>query len=380
MKIIFFVYSIYGMGGTVRATVNTANYLVTQGHTVEIISMRRTHDNSLFDIDYNVKLSWLLDARQGGSFLKKCFRKLVSYFPSRLVDPTEDLYKHFNLFVDWMLIQKMKKITEGVVITTIPSFNMAQIKYVGKNVIKIGQEHKDFSVHDVRLQEKIKATYSGLDAVVCLTEKEEQRYRRFLSGDVKIARIANVTQGSYAQTDLTHQTIISAGRFEYEKGYDLLIEAFETIAPHFPTWRLKLFGRGFEEGRLREMVKAKNLEEQVSIQPISKDVQYEMSQASLYVLSSRSEAFGLTIVEAMEVGLPVVSFSCIGPSEIIDHEKDGLLVEEGNIEALASAMSRMISSKERLADYSINAREKARKYSSDIMGKKWNKLLTDLSR
>ena len=378
MKITFFVYSICGMGGTVRATVNTANYLVTHGYTVEIISAKRTQHEPLFKIDQRVKLTWLLDARQDGSFLKKCFRKVVSYFPSRLIDNTEDLYRHFNLFIDARLIYKLKRISEGIVITTIPSFNMAQVKYANKNVIKIGQEHKDFVVHHPSLQEKIKSAYGDLDIVMCLTEKEASRYRDFLSGEARVVSIENTTQIPNIQTELKSKMIISAGRFEYEKGYDLLIKAFEKIAYDFPDWTLKIFGRGSEEMKLKEMVKERNLDRQIFICSIEQNIQKEMKRASLYVLSSRNESFGLTIIEAMAVGLPVVSFACIGPSEIIDHQKDGLLVEERNIDKLAAAITYMISSPARLAEYSQHALAKVNQYSNDVVGTKWKMLLTEL--
>ena len=379
MKITFFVYSIYGMGGTVRATVNTANFLVKEGYAVEIVSVKRTHDNPLFDIDYNVKLSWLFDARQDGLFWKKVFRKIASYFPSRLIDSTEDLYKHFNLFIDRLIIRRMRKITEGAVITTIPSFNMAQVKYVPNQVIKIGQEHKDFVVHDVILQQKIKETYHGLDALVCLTEKEKERYQSFLPESVVVARIANAIQGSTERSDLSNKIIISAGRFEHEKGYDLLIEAFEKVVSEFPDWQLKMFGRGFAEQKLRDMIKEKGLTEQILIRPITKNIQSKMAQASLYVMSSRNEAFGLSIIEAMEVGLPIVSFACIGPKEIIEHGKEGLLVSEENVDELASAIKEMINSTEQLSQCSEYAMKKSKMYCSTIIAKDWQKLLTDLS-
>lgn len=80
----------------------------------------------------------------------------------------------------------------------------------------------------------------------------------------------------------------------------------------------------------------------------TQNIEIELANSSIYALSSRFEGFGMVIIEAMQCGVPVVSFDCPkGPSEIISHNVDGLLIENGNTEKLANGMIELIENKEK---------------------------------
>ncbi|MGQ0517554.1 glycosyltransferase, partial [Bacillus sp. D-CC] len=89
-----------------------------------------------------------------------------------------------------------------------------------------------------------------------------------------------------------------------------------------------------------KLIEKNKLYNHVILMGATQNIDVELSKASLYALSSRFEGFGMVIIEAMQCGVPVVSFDCPkGPSEIIDHDKDGFLVEDGNVELLAKALT-----------------------------------------
>ncbi|MBJ8051835.1 glycosyltransferase family 4 protein [Bacillus cereus] len=384
MKITFLVYNIYGMGGTVRTVINTANYFASKNHDVEIISVRRTSAKPMFDIDKKVKITPIFDARRGKLFGKntplyqKIIKKILMKFPSFFIDKSEDLYHMFNLFVDFKIIAALKKINKGILITTIPSFNILATKFVKKDVIKIGQEHLYFAGHAPGLQNKIKKYYKKLDALTCLTDSEINDYEQLLIGSkVDLYKVENATDIPEETADLDKKVVIAAGRYAPEKGFDLLIPAFSKVIKKHPDWKLKIFGSGVEEEALREKIFEEKAYNNIFLMQKTNNIIGEMCNASIYALSSRYESFGMVIIEAMSVGVPCVGFACTGPREVITHKEDGILVEEGNVEELANSLMMLIESEELRKEYGRNAKKNVERYTFNVVGDKWENVLED---
>lgn len=138
---------------------------------------------------------------------------------------------------------------------------------------------------------------------------------------------------------------MAAGRIERIKGFDLLVEAWKEVVTRYPDWTLRIAGGG-NPYELTQIIKEQKLEESVKLTGPVKEMSAEYLNSSIFVLSSRSEPFGLVLIEAMSFGVPVVSFDCPnGPREIINDGVDGKLVENGNIKALATAITEMIADK-----------------------------------
>jgi glycosyltransferase involved in cell wall biosynthesis len=107
----------------------------------------------------------------------------------------------------------------------------------------------------------------------------------------------------------------------------------------------------------------------------------QMRQASLFVLSSRWEGYPMVLIEAMAAGLPVVSYDCpTGPADIVTHGESGLIVPEGDVEALAEAMLELIRDDARRRQFGAAAAERAREFSRQHVGPRWDALLADLAR
>ena len=102
------------------------------------------------------------------------------------------------------------------------------------------------------------------------------------------------------------------------------------------------------------------------------DVNIEFVKSSFSVLSSRFEGFGLVIIEAMSVGLPVIAFDCeYGPSEIISNGSDGFLIKNGNVELLADKMNYLIENEKERIKIGMNARIKSQRYNMDNIMSQW---------
>ena len=182
-----------------------------------------------------------------------------------------------------------------------------------------------------------------------------------------------------SESEVNGQTIIAMGRLVPQKGFDLLLEAFARIAGRHPDWSIKVLGKGPLKAQLKAQADLLGLKNRVSFVGSVGDPFPMLRVAGLFVFSSRFEGFGNALIEAMACGLPVISFDCpAGPSDIIRHGVDGLLVPPEDVSALANAMDHLISDtaeRERLAH---RAPEVLERFSRERVLSMWEKLFDDV--
>lgn len=207
-----------------------------------------------------------------------------------------------------------------------------------------------------------------LDKFVILTEEDASNWD-MLSNKAVIPN--PLTKYPNVYSNQKSKTVISVGRYDPVKGFDMLIDAWAIVSNTHPDWRLKIVGPGDKTPYL-EQVKRLDLEHCISCKDASDRIYDEMAEASFYVLSSRSEGFGLVLVEAMAVGLPCVAFSCSpGPRSIVSHHHNGILVEKDNVLKLAETICYMIENNKIREEYAVQAQIDAARYRVENIMQKW---------
>jgi glycosyltransferase involved in cell wall biosynthesis len=177
------------------------------------------------------------------------------------------------------------------------------------------------------------------------------------------------------------RVLLAVGRLSEQKQFDLLIDAFTSLAPSHPDWVLVILGEGPDRGMLEARVRSGELRERILLPGRVGNVGHWYEAADLYVMSSRFEGFSNTLIEALAHGLPAVSFDCdTGPRDIIRHEVDGLLVPPGNIKALKAALERLMEEEALRAHFGERAVDAKERFSMEKVAGMWEKLFEEVKR
>lgn len=335
------MFDAFGRGGVARSVLSLANQLAER-HRVEVITLYRRHEEPRFPIDPRVRLTVLRDARGHEGLL---WRQLHKRSTRLRPEPAET---QMSLLTDIRLRRKLRRLRPGTLVSTRPSLHLAAVRWAPDHVGLIGQDHAPFCVrfNNRRQVDVLRDSVPKLDAYTVLTEADAARYRCELPGSAeRIVRMPNMLPWPVSESPapLRDKLVVAAGRLAEEKGFRRLVHAFVPVAHRYPDWKLRIYGEGDQRANLEGLVKDLGLGGRVELPGHTADLRSALTEASVYALSSHHEGFGMSLVEAMSVGVPAVSFDCpTGPAEIIDHGVNGMLVDNGDVPQFASVLQRLV--------------------------------------
>ena len=184
----------------------------------------------------------------------------------------------------------------------------------------------------------------------------------FLNADGKALRLEKGWQDE--------KVLISVGRLSPEKNWDTLLRAFAKTSEKHPDSRLVLIGDGTARQSLEELSSALGVTDRVTFTGALpfEDIPRYLKAADLFVFASVTETQGLVTIEAMAAGLPVVAVDGPGTRDIVDHGKQGFLVEN-DPDALAKGLNKLLSDPQRIKRLSNHALKKAKTFDINQLGK-----------
>jgi glycosyltransferase involved in cell wall biosynthesis len=338
MKISFLLHNGYGIGGTIRTTFNLAQALAER-HQVEIVSVHRHREQPTFALDPRVRLRALVDLRHEKDHP-------LHQRPARVFPASEYRYDQYSELTDERIATELAGLDADVVIGTRPGLNVHLALQGPRHAVLIGQEHLTLDNHSPVLRGALRAAYPRLDALTTVTEADAEAYRRKMRmPGVRVTALPNsVPAPALPPADGEARTVVAAGRLVRSKRHSVLIRAFARVVAERPDWRLRIYGKGEEEDRLHRLIGDLGLYNHVFLMGAATPIEAEWVKGSIGAVSSSFEPFGMTIVEAMRCGLPVVSTDCpYGPAEIIRDGEDGRLVPVGDAGAMAGALLDLIN-------------------------------------
>ena len=376
-KIVYCTPALYMAGGVERVLTLKANYFAEQlGYDITIILTEGRNLPLFYPLSDKVKVVNLdlgFEELWHCSFLKKVYLYLKKQrqFKQKLRDELMRIKPDITV----SLLRREINFITG-------------IKDGSKKIGELHINRANYRNFDARESNFIKSLFSKfwmrnlvgklqqLDKLVVLTDKDKASWVE-LSNVVAIPDPLSFQPSS--RSELGNKRVIAVGRYSYEKGYDMLLSAWKKVAQECPGWRLDIFGDG-DKSSLEHLIESLNIDRDTcALHGRTSDIEKEYVDSSLFVCSSRFEGFGMVIVEAMACGLPVVSFDCPwGPGSIISDGRDGVLVENANVDALADKIIQVLSAKDYMHELAQNAVDKSKKYRLESIALKWKSLFESL--
>jgi len=220
----------------------------------------------------------------------------------------------------------------------------------------------------------VKLVYPLLNAIITLNEDERNHYTQYNKRVVVIPNF--ITPPSSYRQKRRSDYILTVTRFNYIKGFDLLLDVAEKVFRINQSIRWKIIGYGMEEEKLIEFIRKKELQNRfLYIPAIAHDLTNYYHEASFFVLTSRNECFPLVLLEAQSHGLPIVAFDCdTGPRHIIENNKNGFLVEEEHTQKMSEAILALWDDQMQIETKSQSAIHSAKRFYPDTVFKLWDNL------
>lgn len=377
MKIIYCTHSTYNPGGMERVLLNKVTYLSALPEwEVSVVTTDQHQRPSFYPFPEKVRMTDL-EINYSDDNDKGIWKKITSYLCKRK--------EHKRKLTALLLKEK-----PDIVVSLYPSESsfIPDIKDGSKKVLEL-HFNKFFRIQygrkgiiglidrwRTRQDERIVRRF---DKFVVLTN-EDKGYWGGLPNIEVIPNAAIHVSKNYSE--VKNKRVIAVGRLDYQKGFDRLIQAWKLVqhTGRFSDWKLDIFGQGEWREMLQQMIDKQGLQNTVKINPPTNAILNEYVHSSLLVMSSNYEGFGMVLVEAMSCGVPVISFECkCGPKDIIQPGINGLLVPNGDIQALADAMMKVMEDEAYRKMLSLNARKVVDTYSEQAVMAQWIRLFTSIT-
>jgi len=351
MKITFLLASL-GSGGAERVVSLLANKLVDSRHQVEIICLK--FNDIYYQTDSRVKVTLAMQQTKNRLTELLWLRKYIKEEKTDVVIP----------------------FTEGVYCFTILSL-------LGTNIPIIASERLDPAAMSStrKLLKRLLLPYA--DWLVVQTQSIKEYFPKKIQAKTSIIYNPVVTE-VFREIDNGQLTIenegrlnriISVGRLYPQKNQEMMIRAFAKVANEFPDWQLVIYGEGPLRESLESIVESLEMQGRVLLPGRTDHVIEELRKSMIFCMSSDYEGMSNSMIEAICVGLPIISTKVSGTEELIKNGENGLLVEISNENCMGDCMSKLMSSAVDREGMSIRNKKLAGLFDIDYIVNQWVELI-----
>ena len=349
--IAFYIGSLH-KGGAERVFVNLAEYFYEQGYQVTIVTQYQYENEYTYSEGIVRILSDLTPWEEGNrlSNILRRHRKLRRIWKIQKPDLVLSCIGKNNFMAILTTLFLKTKVVVSVVGEPTEEYYTGVMRFLAKTLFLLA------------------------DGIVLQT-KEASRFF-----PVKIRNKAVILKNSLNPAFIKERfegdrekVIVSVGRLDANKNQALLLRAFLAIAEEYPDYRVILYGEGEERAKLEQIVKEAGLRSRISLPGVTTDVVEAIYKASVFVLTSNTEGMPNALIEAMALGLPVISTDCPcgGPKDLIQQKENGILIPVHDEKALQVALRFLLDNPEHAQEMGRKAAKIQKELDPAVTNQAW---------
>lgn len=351
MNIVFVLASL-GSGGAERVVSLLANKMVESGHQVEIICLK--FNDVYYQTDSRVKVS--LAMQQAKNRFTEIFwlrKYLKKQNPDVVIPFTEGVYCFTILSL----------LGTGIPIIASERLDPAAMSKIRKILKRLLLPFADWLVVQTQsIKEYFPKSIQKKTSIIYNPVNDEV-FHKIENGELKIENGKRLNR------------IISVGRLYPQKNQAMMIRAFAKVADEFPDWQLVIYGEGPLRESLELIVESLEMQGRVLLPGRTEHVIEELRKSKIFCMSSDYEGMSNSMIEAICVGLPIVTTNVSGVKELVKDRENGFVVPCGNVDAMSSALYSVIKDSILLCAFADNSLKKRNSFSLDSIVFEWMTLI-----
>jgi glycosyltransferase involved in cell wall biosynthesis len=374
MKIVYLIAGTFNSGGMERVLANKANYLVSHGYDIIIVTTDQHCKEPYFSLDKRIKF-FDLNVNYADNNGKSLWNKLLHY----------PLKQRFHKRKLTKLLMRLKADIVISMFCNDVSF-ITNIKDGSKKILEIhfskfkrlqyGRKGL-WRLVDIWFNRQDEKIISRFDRFIVLTEEDKTYWGNL--PNIAVIHNARTFDANEKVSELTSKNVVAIGRYDYQKGFDILLDIWREVCKVVPDWHLDIVGDGILHNEFQNIINKYGIEDRVTLAKPTDNIRQYYLNSSLLVMTSRYEGLPMVLLEAQAFGLPIVSFACkCGPRDIITDGVDGYLIEEGDKKLFTDKLVELINNKLLRLQMGTAAKINSERFAQEKVMKKWTDLFESL--
>ena len=361
-------------GGIEKAITDLANN-ISDSYDVEVISTYKLSEKPAYELNKNISVRYLMTDLKPN---KESLFKAVKSF--RFFRATKELFIAVKVLKlrKKLMINAVKNSDADVLVSTRYFHNNLLSKYSKGDAIKIGWEH-NYHENNKKYIDKVVKSCKYLDYLVLVSKELSTDYSKFMKGNCKCVYIPNMVDvKNPLKSTYERGSLVNVSRFSKEKGIIDLLDVVELVKKSISSIKLDLVGDGVMNDDVKKYILDHNLSNNVILHGFrdSDYVHKLLSKSSLYVMTSFSESFGISLLEAFSHGVPAIAFnSAKGACELINNGENGYLIDNRDKNIMAEEIVKLIKNEENITKLGSKALKTYSDYKPENVVIFWKNIL-----